>query len=285
MKQRLTGNKSNSHKTQSIIKTNLVRNSINNKHQADQNKIVQAQNISGFSLGNITISSNQRNIRRFPQLKRRKTSQKARLRNAYYKYRNGIQGKDINWIRMKLVKATLKRYRINTHNAQLSYVHNSDRNANASASYTLRQDNTIDQTFIRFYPRLFKLPFNSFINTIRHEAYHVALFHRGIFDRNIQEFLAESKEILSKHRENPLEFSHDANRALKHWINIFKETSFPDFQKVNEEKLIQHLQKIYDRIVKRVQKRYAKFINEYGTEHKSAKLLEQLVKRYKKHRP
>ena len=285
MKHRSPTGKSNSNKRQSIIKTNLARNSVNNNFQRVTNSNIQYQNASGFNLGNIAISSNQRNIKRSPQLKRRKTSKKAYLRNAYYKYRNGIQGKDINWIRMRLVKAALKRYRINTYNAELQYVHNSDRNANASANYTLRQDNTIDQTFIKFYPRLFKLPFNSFINTIRHEAYHVRLFHQGVFERDVQEFLAESKEILSKQRENPLEFSKDANRALKHWIEMFKKTPFPDFIKENEEKLIEHLVKTYDRIDKKVQERYSKFVNEYGTEHESAKLLEKLVKKYKNHRP
>ena len=286
--------KTRRHKNQSSIlkiQTSLARhyNKSNKVRESRTSNLFQNQNHVNFDLQSLPISSP---IQCKSQLKAKKRIRKNKLRKLYYQFRNGKQGKSLESVRMILVKYAIKSYKINTHNAKLKYIHNTEIDRNAAANYTLKDDNSIDQTFIKFYPQLFKLPFNSFINTIHHEAYHVFLYNKGIYDvdrerrchKPIHEFLAEAKEILGKSKENPEQFYPDANRALKYWILIYKNPPIPDFRDIDENKLMEFIKKQFDRVQKKVNKRYADFIDEYGRDNQLAKKLNQLANKYELHR-
>lgn len=286
------------------IQTSLSRHSVKANQLTDNEKhnLCQNQNPINFNLQTLSISSPiQRKSQLFQitnnsntlvQLKAKRRIRRNKLKGLYYKYRNGKQGKSLKSVRMALVKLAMRHYKINTYNAELKYIHNTEMDRNAAANYTLKDDNSIDKTFIKFYPQLFKLPFNSFINTIRHEAYHVFLYNKGIYDvdkkrrchKPIHEFLAEAKEILGKNKENPQQFDRDAERALKYWILIYKNPPLPDFRDIDENKLREFIKKQYDRVHKQVKIRCADFIDEHGADNRLAKKISQLVKKYEQHR-
>ncbi|MDJ0533366.1 MAG: hypothetical protein QNJ70_12845 [Xenococcaceae cyanobacterium MO_207.B15] len=289
------------------IQATMSRHSVTSNQLTENRKpnITQKNNTVNFNLQTLPISSviqrknklptisNNSNILVQVKPKKKPKLTRNKFRRLYYKYRNGKPGKSIASVRMTLVKLAIRYYKIKTHNAEIKYINNTEIDKNAAANYTLKDDNSIEKTIIKFYPQLFKLPLNSFINTIRHEAYHVFLYNKGIYDvdrerrchKHIHEFLAEAKEILSKNKENPQQFYQDASRALRHWILIYKNPPLPDFRDIDENQLMEFIKKQYDRVQRQVKKRYADFVDEYGADNQLAKKIRHLVNKYEQHRP
>ena len=285
----------------------MSRHSIRNNQLTYQGKYnsTQNNNFVNFNLQTLPISSiiqrknrssiinNRPNTLIQVKQPEKQANTDNKLETLYYKYRNGKQDESLASVRMRLVKQAIKYYEIDTNNAELRYVNNAQMDRNAVANYTLKDDNTIEQTFIKFYPQLFQLPFNNFINTIRQEANNIVLYNQGIYDvdwerrchKHINEFLTEAKEILDKNKENPQQFYQDASRALRHWISIYKNEPLPDLRDAEENQLIEFIKKQFDRLQRQVTKRYADFRDEYGTDNQLAKKLRDLVKGYEQNRP
>lgn len=296
------------HKTYSSapkIKASLYRHSIRNNQLTDRgkNNNFQDKKPINFNLQNLPISHNiqRQNIlstelnNTLVQLKQKERQKPNvdRLETLYYQYRNGKRYQSLASVRMSLVEQAIKYYEIDTNNAELKYINNAQMDRNVVANYTLKDDNTIEKTFIKFYPQLFQLPFNSFINAIRREAKNIVLYNQAIYDvdwerrchKHINDFLAEAKEILDKNQENPQQFYQDANRALRHWISIYKNEPLPDLRDAEENQLMESIEKQFDRVQRQVTKRYADFVDEYGKDNQLAKKLRDLVKGYEQNRP